>query len=96
MGSPRDMTRAVFILMLCMLAPGLLAQEEELPRFEIKRGGGEDARHGQARARNGTESAARSMAAPEGAARVHAAARQGPVDNPRFRDTLWPARVLWP
>lgn len=40
------MTRAVFILMLCMLAPALLAQEEELPRFEIKRGGGEDARHG--------------------------------------------------
>ena len=34
------MTRAVFILLACLFAPALLAQDDDLPRFEIKRGGG--------------------------------------------------------
>lgn len=45
-GRPREMTRAVFILLACLFAPALFALDDDLPRFEIKRGGGEEsARH---------------------------------------------------
>lgn len=39
------MTRAMFIL-LCCFAASLMAQDDDWPRFEITRGGGEDAKHG--------------------------------------------------
>ena len=41
------MTRTLIILLLCLFATSLCAQDDDdLPRFEIKRGGGEESTHG--------------------------------------------------